>query len=291
MKNWLSGRRLLPSHAVDAAPSGAASTECTGSAATAVRVDQLVVSMGGKTVVDGVCVAVAAGSTTFVIGPNGSGKSSLLKAVYRSLPPEQGSIWIGSDSVWETSVRKNAQLRAVVPQYVPIVSGFSVREIVAQGLFAHDSVLAFGDPSRHTEVDHAMHMVGIEHIAEQDIGQLSGGERQRVFVARALAQQTGVIVLDEPTNHLDVRSQYQLLEVLEKLTVTVIAAVHSLEHVTSYAEHVILLQNGTIFAQGTVDKVMTPANIRTVFGVDAHVMRHPITGRRTLLTSPISAED
>jgi len=123
--------------------------------------------------------------------------------------------------------------------------------------------------------------------ARRLVGTLSGGERQRVFLARAIAQDAPILVLDEPTNHLDVRAQLELLELVRSLQLTTLTALHDLDHAASVCDSITVLHRGSVVATGTPTEVLTPALIREVFGVDAHIGTHPLTGRMHIAVAPL----
>ena len=115
--------------------------------------------------------------------------------------------------------------------------------------------------------------MGMSAFAERSFSSLSGGEQQRVILARALAQQTPCLILDEPTNHLDIKYQLQLMDIVKALDRTVIAAIHDLNIAAMYCDRLYAVQDGLIVAAGTPDEVLTPERIRTLYEVDAEVMR------------------
>jgi iron complex transport system ATP-binding protein len=117
---------------------------------------------------------------------------------------------------------------------------------------------------------------------------LSGGEKQRVVVARALAQETPVLVLDEPTNHLDVRHQLDVLDLIRELGVTTLAAMHDLNLAATYCDVLHVLQGGTLVASGPPDEVLTEAIVAQVFGVGAEISTSPRTGRPQLTFHPLA---
>ncbi len=133
-----------------------------------------------------------------------------------------------------------------------------------------------------------MEQTEIEELADRLVGELSGGERQRVLIARALAQDSPVMLLDEPTAHLDLRHQDRLLELIRCLArdrdLGVLAALHDLNLVARLADRVILLSNGTIKKRGKPADVLTPEELEAVYGIQIHVTTHPIDGGPLVLT-------
>jgi len=128
-------------------------------------------------------------------------------------------------------------------------------------------------------VKDALNQTGITHLEKRSFGSLSGGEKKRVMVARALAQQAQILILDEPTNHLDIQHQLQLMDLIQTLHLTVVAALHDLNIAAMYCDQIYVLQQGQIVCSGTPEEVLTPALLQDVFGVYADIQTHPITGK------------
>ncbi len=237
------------------------------------------VRIDGLSIIDGVDLDVPSGRTTVLVGPNGSGKSTLLRTAYRALRPTAGIVLLGEDDAWSIPARDAARRLAGGTQQQVGGGDYNVRELVAMGRGPYH-VLLDRDTTRDRElVAEALDRVGMAHLADRPLGTLSGGERQRVLVARALAQQAPAVILDEPTNHLDVGAQLDLLDLIGSLGVTVLAALHDLDQAAAHADRVAVLQRGRLVAVGAPLEVLTPGLIADVFGVDAHVGPHPITGR------------
>jgi iron complex transport system ATP-binding protein len=233
----------------------------------------------GHPIVDEVDLVVEPGEFVALIGPNGSGKSTLLRTVYRSLRPTGGVIRLGGEDLWRTPARRAARHRAVVTQHGDLQAEFSVREVVAMGRSPHKGPFDRDDDADREIIDTALARVRMAHAADRPFSALSGGERQRVLVARALAQQAPLLILDEPTNHLDIRAQLDLLDLVRDLGLTLLAALHDLNHAAAYCDRVVVLRDGRIVRSGPPLDVLTPDVIRQVFGVRAHVGPHPLTGR------------
>jgi iron complex transport system ATP-binding protein len=245
-----------------------------------VVLDGVAITIDDTPIIRGVSLEVEAGHFHGLIGPNGSGKSTLLRSIYRSLRPDVGAVRLGRDDLWrDLSARTAARRRAVVTQDSVVELDFSVQEIVEMGRAPHKSLFERDNNHDRALVQEALTDVGMGWAADRIISTLSGGERQRVFLARALAQQAPLLVLDEPTNHLDVRAQVELLELIRSLGLTTIAALHDLDHAAGICDRVSVLQRGEIVASGPPSEVLTRTLIREVFGVDAHLGPHPLTGR------------
>ncbi|ADG74324.1 ABC transporter related protein [Cellulomonas flavigena DSM 20109] len=254
--------------------------------------------LGGRWVVDGVDATPPAGALTGLLGPNGAGKTTLLRLVAGLLAPEAGAVLVSDPAAADPAPtlpvhtmprRVRARHVALLEQSSDAAVPLSVREVVALGRIPYRSLWG-ADPDAGA-VDRALGAASAEHLADRAWSTLSGGERQRVHVARALAQEPSLLLLDEPTNHLDVSAQLALLGFVRDLGVTTVAALHDLNLAAAYCEHVLVLSGGRLAAAGPPADVLTPALVREVYGVDAHVLTHPMTGRPVIAYSPTGTVD
>ena len=256
-----------------------------------VALDAVHLSLDGIPVVHGAALVAEPGEVVGLVGPNGSGKSTLLRAVYRALRPVAGLVTVGGDDVWRLGARAAAQRTAAVAQENQAEFDFSVRELVLMGRSPFKRFLETDGPRDEALVDEALGRVGAAELGHRVFATLSGGEKQRVLVARALVQQSRVLVLDEPTNHLDVGAQFELLELVRALGVTTLTALHDLGLAAAYCDRLYVLSGGRVVGHGAPLEVLTPDLVRTVFGVRAHVGRHPDTGRPSVHLSPLSGPE
>lgn len=207
-----------------------------------------------------------------LIGPNGSGKSTLLKCIYRVLSPGEGTVYLDGDPLEKLSYKASARKMAVVAQHNYYNFDFSVREVVLMGRSPHKKAMERDHAGDYEIVDDALENVGMSHFADRSFSTLSGGEQQRVILARALAQQTRCLVLDEPTNHLDITHQIMLMELVKKLNVTVISAIHDLNIAAAYCDKIYVLKDGVLEGYGTPEEVLTPELIRRIYKVEAEIV-------------------
>lgn len=224
----------------------------------------------GDGIVHAVSLRLAPGRILGVLGANGAGKSSLLRLIYRFHRPQSGRVLIDGEDIHRQPARRVAQRVAAVLQEQPTDFALTVAEIVALGRAPHRRPLAGPSAYDLHQVDHALERLGLTDFADRGFGTLSGGERQRVMVARALAQQPGLIVLDEPTNHLDIRHQLEVLRLVRGLGVTVVASLHDLNLVQGFCDDLLVLSAGRPLAAGPVAHVLTPDLIAQAYGVCAH---------------------
>ena len=246
------------------------------------------VQLDGTEITNGCDLIAEPGQIVGLVGPNGSGKSTLLRSIYRALRPVAGSVHLDGDDVWQLSARETARRVAVVAQEPPSDFDFTVQEVVEAGRTPHKRMFERDSPDDLAITAAALERVGMSAFADRLVATLSGGEKQRVMVARALAQQSRVLILDEPTNHLDIRAQLDLLELVRGLGITIIAALHELNHATAYCDSVYVLSRGRVVASGVPRDTLTPELLRTVFGVESHGHVHPVSGRYHLLFAPVA---
>jgi iron complex transport system ATP-binding protein len=226
-----------------------------------------------KPVLDGVSLEVKKGEILGILGPNGCGKTTLLKILNRNLHPQGGKVLMDDVDLEEISKKKIARHIAVVPQSNEIRFAFSVRDIVTMGRMPFLDNFK-GESSNDLQiVEEAMEKTNISEFADRLINTMSGGERQRVIIARALAQRPDILLLDEPTLHLDINHQFEILDLVKKLSdeqsLTVVIVSHDLPMVAKYCDRMILIHDHRIFAMGTTEEVLTRENMRTVFNIEA----------------------
>ncbi|WNO70910.1 ABC transporter ATP-binding protein [Streptomyces sp. AM8-1-1] len=250
-----------------------------------LTLDGLSVVTDGRSLVRDLSLRVDSGRVVGLVGPNGSGKSTALRCVYRALRPSSGTVWVGDDDLSRLAMRHSAQTVAAMTQDGAVDLDFTVEELVALGRTPHlQGNQALGRREREL-CERAMERLDIRHLARRGVLTLSGGERQRVLLARALVQEPKILVLDEPTNHLDVRHQVQLLSLLRGSGLTVLIVLHDLNLASAACDHIGVLSDGRLVTAGSPAHVLTPELVDEVFGVEADVVPHPLTGAPQLLYS------
>lgn len=230
-----------------------------------ISFENIRVRLGGKDILTGTTLESKEGQIVGIIGANGCGKSTLIKTTY-SMVPYQGDIRIDGRSVKEIPPRELASMVGYVGQDAACAFDFTVRDVVAMGLFARK---LSGRKSSQV-VDAALDELGITQFANRSIQQLSGGERKMVFIARAVAQGTDLFILDEPTNHLDIRHQLFLMDYLKKTGKTTLIVIHDLRLAAHYCDYLYMLSDGVVYAQGTPMEVLTRENVSHVFGINGY---------------------
>ncbi len=206
-----------------------------------------------------------------IIGPNGSGKSMFLKCLYRVQKPSAGKITINGQALDELSYRESALQLAVVAQHNFYSFDFSVMEVVLMGRSPHKRLLDRDNQNDYEIARHALHVVGMEDLAQRNFSSLSGGEQQRVILARALTQQAECMILDEPTNHLDIKYQLQIMDIVKGLDLTVAAAIHDLNIAALYCDRLIAIRKGRVVGLGTPRELLTEKFIYDLYEVHSKV--------------------
>ena len=257
---------------------------------TVIGVEDVTVSLGGATVLDGVDAGVDEGQFVGLVGPNGAGKTTLLRTVGGTLAPDSGRVLVDGDEVHALSSKAASRRVATVPQETTLSFEFDVRDVVAMGRHPYRS--RFGgeaDGDGRAAVERAMERTEVAQFADRSITAVSGGERQRVLLARALAQDAPVLLLDEPTASLDINHQVRTLELVRDLVAagkTVVAAIHDLNLAAHYCDELLLLSGGDVVAAGPPPDVLVEETLRDAFDARAVVSRHPVTGSTYVTALP-----
>ena len=254
-----------------------------------VEVDDLWVSLGGTRILRGVDATMDRGRFVGLVGPNGAGKTTLLRTITGAITPDSGSITVAGERIGDLSSKATSRLVTTVPQDTTVAFEFDVRTVVGMGRHPHRSRIGGWTNADTAAVERALDRTDTQRFADRVVTTLSGGERQRVLLARALAQETPVLLLDEPTGSLDINHQVRTLELVRDLVAggrTVIAAIHDLDLAARYCDHLLLLSGGDVVADGTPASVLTESAVGEAFDARATIARHPVTGAVSVTALP-----
>jgi len=231
-------------------------------------------AIGGQTIVDNISLDIIPGEFFGIIGPNGSGKTSLISLISGLRRPKAGDVTLFGQPMATLGRREVSRKIALVEQHAETTERITARQAVELGRTPHLGALTPWSSADDAIVDAALHEVKMSDLAPRLWHTLSGGERQRLHIARALTQQPEILILDEPTNHLDVGHQLGLLELVrQQRELTVIAALHDLNHAAMFCDRVAIMNGGRLVALGPPMDVLTSALIAEVFGVSAEIGR------------------
>jgi iron complex transport system ATP-binding protein len=259
-----------------------------------LQVLDITAGYGDGDILHGVNLDIPDGLVTILIGANGSGKSTLLKAMARILKPSGGAVLLDGKDIHTESTKSVAVRLGLLPQGPVAPEGLTVRELVSQGRFPHQTLLRQWSRADEDAVEGAMAVAGVSAFAERPVDTLSGGQRQRCWIAMVLAQETDLILLDEPTTFLDLKVQVDLMELLTGLAHdtgrTLVVVMHELSLAAAYADHLVMMKDGRIVCTGAPDTVFTAERLKQVFDLDANVLHDPMTGRLVCVPSGTRAK-
>lgn len=234
-----------------------------------IRFEDLSFRYTVKPILEGINLSIADGSLCGLFGPNGSGKSTLFKCCLGLLRPQSGAVSLSGRKLDRLGPPDIARLAAYVPQESQLPFPFTVKEVVLMGRTPHLGSAVFSLSRRDVEtVGLALERVGVADLAESRYDQLSGGQRQLVLIARAIAQETPILVLDEPTSALDFDNQVRIWRTLRSLTEegkTVLACSHDPNHVSWFCDRVVLLSGGRVVADGHPEEAISEATLGRVY--------------------------
>jgi iron complex transport system ATP-binding protein len=238
-------------------------------------------------VLDDIWLSVERGELVGILGPNGSGKTTLLKLLGGMHRPTVGSVTLDGRPLAGWSHREIARRIAFVPQETQAPFDFSVLDIVLMGRFPHLGAFALEGPEDLAIARRALIATGTRQFEGRAFSTLSGGEKQRVVIAGALAQSTQLLLLDEPTASLDIGHQIEVQILLKELNteqgVTMLLSTHDLNLAAALCRRLVLLKDGRVLASGPTETVLTPPAVQALYGVEADIARHPVTGHLTVV--------
>lgn len=245
-----------------------------------IHLEALSYSIEGKEILKDINLVINKGELVGLIGPNGAGKTTLLKSI-NGLKKVEGQVFLGEKNTKKMKKKALARLIALMKQDTEVKFPFSVWQVVLMGRYPHLDWTKQEKEKDQQIAKKYMEYTNTWSLAHKSIQELSGGERQRTMMAKVLTQETPVILLDEPTANLDIAYQEQIFRYSQQFCQeggTVIAAVHDLKVAAKYCHRLVLLKEGQIIAQGKPEEVLTPANLRVAYGVNALSYRNSITG-------------
>lgn len=233
-----------------------------------IEINKVTFSYGRRPVLRDLSLSVADGDFCAILGPNGSGKTTLLKAIAGLLKTE-GEVCLQGRNVQDMAASDLAFALSYVPQRLDVVFDFSVFDTVMLGRSPYQSRWAAASRRDVEIVNEMLRKNGLWGLRDRMLTQLSGGEVQRVLIARAMAQQTPLLLLDEPLSNLDVGHKYEVMDVLRQLNresgTTIVMILHDFSFVKQFSESTLLLKNGVAEAFGPTATVLSQDNLRRTF--------------------------
>ena len=234
-----------------------------------ISINNLTFAYDNRLIFNDLSVSFPQGGFCSILGPNGSGKTTLLKCIVGLLQPSGGTIMLEGKPMSEYKMMDMARKIAYVPQYQDIVFDISVFDYVMLGRNPYQTPWEMQRAEDKEIVEAMLQKCNVWHYRDTLIQSLSGGERQRVMIARAMAQQTGIMLLDEPLSNIDVTHKFEIMDILQEINeernVTVLIILHDLPIAKAYSKQVLLLKEGKMLHFGDKNAVLTEENIRSCF--------------------------
>ncbi|MGO4335672.1 ATP-binding cassette domain-containing protein [Labrys sp. KB_33_2] len=236
----------------------------------------------GRVLLQPLTLSLAPGRVIGLVGHNGSGKSTLVKILARQQAPTSGSVRFGGTPLSDWGERAFARQVAYLPQHIPPATSLLSKELVALGRYPwHGPFGRFGKTDSE-KVAEAMKLADVGPFADRLVDTLSGGERQRVWLSMLMAQDTRCLLLDEPISALDIAHQVDVLALVQRLSrergIGVIVVLHDVNMAARYCDELVALHGGRLIARGTPAEIMTPACLKSIYGIEMGVIPHPESG-------------
>lgn len=236
-----------------------------------IKLQDIRLNYGKREILRGLDATFADGRITAVMGPNGCGKTTLLRIIGGLLEPTAGQVSIDGQKVGDYTAKALAQKVAFVRQHAQTDFDFSAFETVLMGRNPYQHRLQNESQEDWDIVERCMKQTGTWHLRLAKPAQMSGGELQRVMIARALAQQTPVLLMDEPVSNLDIAHQIDVMRLLREAEgKTTMIVIHDLNLALQFCDDLLLLHDGRCLYHGPIGEGLTEGNIGTVYGVKAH---------------------
>ncbi|PSB11079.1 cobalamin/Fe(3+)-siderophore ABC transporter ATP-binding protein [Pleurocapsa sp. CCALA 161] len=243
---------------------------------------QLTLAYDNATIIRNLNLGIPAGKTTVLVGANGCGKSTLLRGLAKLLKPQSGIVYLDGKDISQLKAKTVAKKLGMLPQSPTAPEGLTVRDLVAMGRYPYQSWLQQWSTDDEKKVAEALEIATMTELADRALDSLSGGQRQRAWIAMVLAQDTDILLLDEPTTFLDLSHQVELLDLLDELQETqgktIVMILHDLNLSCRYADYLVAIQQGKIYATGTPEQVMTESMVREVFNLECRIVPDPLAG-------------
>jgi iron complex transport system ATP-binding protein len=241
---------------------------------------QLTLAYDGAPIVRNLNLVIPTGKTTVLVGANGCGKSTLLRGLARLLKPKSGMVYLDGKGISQLKAKTVAKKMGMLPQSPVAPEGLTVKDLVAMGRYPYQSWLQQWSKEDEQQVAEALEITAMTELADRALDNLSGGQKQRAWIAMVLAQDTDILLLDEPTTFLDLSHQVELLDLLDELQQikgkTIVMILHDLNLSCRYADYLVAIQQGKVYATGTPEQVMTEEMVRDVFNLECRIVRDPL---------------
>ena len=252
-----------------------------------LKIRNLSVGYRNKEVIQNLSLNFSTGEFCALLGPNGAGKSTLLKALIKYIEPISGEIFLNDKNLQNMSHKQTAKIISMIPQDFQLQFDYKVKDLVMMGRFPHLGYWQSYSKKDEEITENILKQLDLIKYKDTNFSQLSGGEKQRVSIARALAQETDIVLMDEAFVNLDVNHQLEIMQILsdinKKQNKTIILVSHNINLASDYCDRIIMMKDGKIIADGKPKSVVTEKNIKTVFEADLKMIMNPASGEPNLI--------
>jgi len=235
-----------------------------------IKTENLSAGYYKKAVIHNINFTAEQGKLIGLLGRNGCGKTTLFRCLNGLIKPLSGRVLLKGQDITSLNQPQIANLAALVPQGVATIFALDVIDMILLGTSCHLKAWQAPAAAEIAVAEDLAAEIGISHLLDKKFTELSGGEQQLVLIARALMQNTPILFLDEPTSHLDFTNQHLVMNLVRELVnrrkLTAIITAHDPNLVLNYCDDVLTIKNGTLFAQGSVDKILTEKTLKTLYG-------------------------
>lgn len=251
-----------------------------------IEIQHITFGYNRKALFEDLSVSFDEGEFCAVVGPNGSGKTTLLKCMAGLLPISRGSILVNGHPLSDYSASTLAKQIAYVPQRQDVVFDVSVYDVVMMGRNPYQTHWQIADTRDGEIVDEMLQKCHLSALRDRMLSELSGGELQRTLIARAMAQQTPIMLLDEPLSNLDVAHKFEIMDILRQLNrirrVLIVIIIHDFPIALEYASRSLLMKDGKMVSKGVSSAVLSPENIRNCFelGPEFQILKEGYISKR-----------
>jgi iron complex transport system ATP-binding protein len=215
--------------------------------------------------------SVERGTICGLLGPNASGKTTLLKCINGVLKPKEGQVRANGSQIRDLSRREIARLMAVVPQQTTVVFSFTALQMVVMGRASRLGKLKLPSRQDYRDAEKALEELKVGDLAKRPFNELSGGERQLIVLARALFQDTLILLMDEPTSHLDFKNQFMIMDMVREATkakrLATVISLHDPNLAARYCNQMVMLKQGRIHQEGSREAVFKRETLEAVYGI------------------------
>ena len=252
-----------------------------------IKISNLTVGYFRKEVIENLSVDFEQGEFIALLGPNGAGKSTLLKSIIGFLIPEKGEVLIKNKSVSNWNKKDLARNISFIPQDFKLQFDYLVEDLVLMGRFPYVGYWQSYSQKDQEITQNVLKQLDLFKLRKKQFSQLSGGERKRVTIARALAQETDILLMDEAFANLDINHQLEIMQLLSEINLKqkklIILVSHNINLASEYCQRILMMKEGKLIADGYPEEIITTENLKELYETNLKIIPNPLTGKPNLI--------